>query len=77
MNGTARGAAMRRVNPLYIPRNHQIEKAIRAAVDGEDFGPFARLHQVLSRPYELQGDSEAYTLPPLPAERVLQMFCGT
>jgi serine/tyrosine/threonine adenylyltransferase len=77
MNGAARGAAMRRVNPLYIPRNHQIEKAIRAAVDGEDFGPFARLHHVLSRPYEPQADSEAYTLPPLPTERVLQTFCGT
>jgi uncharacterized protein YdiU (UPF0061 family) len=77
MNGPARSEAMRRVNPLYIPRNHQIEKVIRAAVAGEDFAPFARLLQVLSRPYDLQPDSEAYTLPPLPAERVVQTFCGT
>jgi uncharacterized protein YdiU (UPF0061 family) len=77
MDGAARSAAMRRVNPLYIPRNHQIEKVIRAAVDNEDLGPFGRLLQVLSRPYDLQPDSDAYTLPPLPAERVLQTFCGT
>jgi uncharacterized protein YdiU (UPF0061 family) len=29
----ARGAAMRAVNPAFIPRNHHVEAAINAAVD--------------------------------------------
>ena len=68
---------MRAVNPAYIPRNHRIEQVIRAAVDHDDFGPFARLAEVLERPYERQPGREAYADPPLPAERVQQTFCGT
>jgi uncharacterized protein YdiU (UPF0061 family) len=72
-----RAAAMRRVNPLFIPRNHRIEQVIRAAVEHDDFAPFARLAQVLSRPYETQIDFADYAEPPQPSERVLQTFCGT
>jgi protein adenylyltransferase len=77
LDGPRRAHAMRRVNPLYIPRNHQVENVIRAAVEQEDFGPFERLLQVLSRPFELQPGNEAYAKPPLPEERVTQTFCGT
>ena len=35
-----------------IPRNHRIEQAIEAAVDQEDYGPFEKLLEVLSFPYE-------------------------
>ncbi len=72
-----RARSMRRVNPAYVPRNHRVEAAIAAAAEGEDFGPFEELLQVLSRPYEEQAGREAYTMPPLPSERVLQTFCGT
>jgi uncharacterized protein YdiU (UPF0061 family) len=72
-----RAALMRRANPLYIPRNHLVEQVIRAAVDRDDFGPFARLLQVLSQPFEAQAGRESYALPPQPDERVLQTFCGT
>jgi uncharacterized protein YdiU (UPF0061 family) len=72
-----RAQAMRKQNPLYIPRNHQIESVIRAATERDDFGPFERLLQVLSRPFELQSGSDAYAKPPLPEERVTQTFCGT
>jgi serine/tyrosine/threonine adenylyltransferase len=70
-------AAMRAVNPVYIPRNHNVERVIQAAVSAEDFGPFEELLEVLSRPYEEQPGRERYTLPPAPDERVLQTFCGT
>jgi serine/tyrosine/threonine adenylyltransferase len=70
-------AAMRAVNPVYIPRNHNVERVIQAAVSAEDFGPFEELLEVLSRPYEDQPGRERYTLPPAPDERVLQTFCGT
>ena len=44
-------AAMDRVNPVYIPRNHRVEEALTAATAG-DLAPFHRLVDVVSRPYE-------------------------
>ena len=43
---------MHQANPAVIPRNHRIEQAIEAAVDQEDYGPFEKLLEVLSSPYE-------------------------
>jgi uncharacterized protein YdiU (UPF0061 family) len=74
---SARAAAMRQVNPLFIPRNHRIEQVIEAAVERDDFGPFAELSAVLAEPYREQPGFEAYADAPRPAERVLQTFCGT
>jgi serine/tyrosine/threonine adenylyltransferase len=72
-----RAAAMRHVNPAFIPRNHRIEQAIAAATEREDFSIFTELLTVLSRPYEEQEAMSAYAKPPLPEERVLRTFCGT
>jgi uncharacterized protein YdiU (UPF0061 family) len=73
----ARKAMMQRVNPAYIPRNHLIEAAIRAAEDHGDLAMFHDLHNVLQRPYEVQPDKDAYMQPPQPHEVVHQTFCGT
>ncbi len=73
----ARAAAMREVNPAYIPRNHRVEAVIRAAVDEDDFAPFEELVTVLSRPYDEQPEFAEYARPPQEEERVLQTFCGT
>ncbi len=70
-------AIMQTVNPVYIPRNHQIEAAIRAAEDHNDFSVFHTLHKVLEKPFELQAGKEVYMLPPEPEEVVHQTFCGT
>jgi uncharacterized protein YdiU (UPF0061 family) len=72
-----RKAKMLAVNPVYIPRNHQIEAAIRAAEDHNDFSVFHNLHDVLQKPYELKLGKDAYMLPPEPGEVVHQTFCGT
>jgi serine/tyrosine/threonine adenylyltransferase len=72
-----RAASMRAVSPIYIPRNHQVEAVIQAAVEGGDFGPFEQLVEVLSYPFDVQPGREAYAIPPRPDERVLQTFCGT
>ncbi len=68
---------MQAVNPLYIPRNHQIEAVIRAAEDQGDFSAFHQLHQVLQNPYQPQKGKESYSLPPKTNEIVTQTFCGT
>lgn len=68
---------MQSVNPVYIPRNHQIEAAIRAAEDHNDFSLFQELHEVLQKPFETQADKEKFMLAPMPDEIVHQTFCGT
>ena len=73
----ARQAGMQAVNPVYIPRNHQIEAAIRAAEDRGDFSVFHALHAVLQNPYADQAGKERYRLPPEPEEMVSKTFCGT
>ena len=73
----ARAEAMRQINPAFIPRNHRIEQVITAAVEGQDFEPFAKLSAVLSQPYASREGFESYADPPQPGERVLQTFCGT
>ena len=70
------GAAMRRVNPAFIPRNHRIEAAIASGLAG-DFAPFEELLAVLSRPYDDQPGFVGYADPPQPDERVTETFCGT
>lgn len=70
-------AAMQHANPVYIPRNHQIEVVIRAAEDRDDLEPFHRLNEVLSDPMSYQIAREDYMLPPRPEQIVHQTFCGT
>ena len=75
-SSTERQAAMRAVNPAFIPRNHRVEAVIQAAVNN-DYAPFEELLTVLSKPYEDQPEFAAYAEPPLPEQRVTQTFCGT
>jgi uncharacterized protein YdiU (UPF0061 family) len=76
-DAAARQAAMRAVNPAFIPRNHRVEAIIEAAVNRNDYAPFEELLTVLSRPFEDQPAFASYAEPPKPDERVLQTFCGT
>ena len=77
LDPAARRAAMDRVNPAFIPRNHRVEAVIQAAIARDDFAPFHELVTVLARPYDDQPAFAAYAEPPQPHERVLQTFCGT
>jgi uncharacterized protein YdiU (UPF0061 family) len=76
-DAVARRAAMRAVNPAFIPRNHRVEAVIEAAVNRNDFGPFEELLTVLSKPFEDPPAFALYAEPPKLDERVLQTFCGT
>ncbi len=59
-----RAAAMNRVNPKYILRNHLAENAIRLAKE-KDFSEVERLARVLEHPFDEQPDFDAYAgLPP-------------
>jgi uncharacterized protein YdiU (UPF0061 family) len=75
---SARAEKMDRENPLYIPRNHLVEEALKAAISEDDLEPFDALHEVLSRPYVDQGPArESYTEPAPDDGRIYRTFCGT
>jgi len=67
---------MNRVNPLFIPRNHRVEKAIQKAVEG-DLSAFNDMNQLLENPFTEQPEYAHYAEPPAPEDRVTQTFCGT
>jgi uncharacterized protein YdiU (UPF0061 family) len=73
----ARAQAMRGANPMFVPRNHLVEAAIKAAVEDQNFQPFENLLNVVTRPYEDRPNLESYTLPARPEERVEHTYCGT
>jgi uncharacterized protein YdiU (UPF0061 family) len=70
------GERMRRANPVFIPRNHRVEEAIRAGNQG-DFKPFNRLVEILRSPFSDQPEASAFEAPPSPEEVVRATFCGT
>ena len=68
---------MCQTNPTVIPRNHQVQLALKAAEEDGDYAPFEKLLEVLSSPYAVAEEYSEYLLPPKPDEHVLQTFCGT
>jgi uncharacterized protein YdiU (UPF0061 family) len=68
--------AMDRVNPIHIPRNHQVEDALAAATAG-DLEPFRRLVDVLAQPFDERPGLEAYATPAPPSFGAYRTFCGT
>jgi uncharacterized protein YdiU (UPF0061 family) len=73
----ARQAAMRAVNPAFIPRNTLVEAMIEAAVERKDYHPFEELHEVLSRPYDEQPDRVRFSDAPERGGMPYRTFCGT
>jgi uncharacterized protein YdiU (UPF0061 family) len=69
-------AAMDRVNPVYIPRNHLVEEALGAATAG-DLAPFERLVGVLAEPFRERPGLERYAAPAPPDFGEYVTFCGT
>ena len=67
---------MAKANPNLIPRNHQIELAITAALNS-DFDLFHRLNKALKSPYEKTLEYSDLEAIPTEEEEVLKTFCGT
>ncbi|MBA9028418.1 uncharacterized protein YdiU (UPF0061 family) [Peribacillus huizhouensis] len=66
---------MRNSNPAIIPRNHRVEEALEAAVQG-DYSVMERLLDVLSNPYAHSTEQAEYSTLPVSATPY-QTFCGT
>jgi uncharacterized protein YdiU (UPF0061 family) len=69
-------AAMDRVNPVYIPRNHLVEEALDAATE-DDLEPLARLLDAVSAPFVERPGLERYAAPAPQDFGAYRTFCGT
>lgn len=69
-------ALMRRVNPVYIPRNHLVEEALTAGEAG-DMEPFTRLLEAVTDPYTERPGLARYALPAPEDFGPYRTFCGT
>jgi len=72
----ALNAAMRNANPVVIPRNHLVQRAIELAEAGE----LDWIHAWVARaqtPFAWDGNDLEWASPPSEEERVTQTFCGT
>ena len=64
------------INPIYIPRNHNVDKAIKAAYE-ENLDPMNELLEVLKNPFKENKKYSHLAIPPKEEEKILQTFCGT
>ncbi len=69
--------SMQNNNPIYIPRNHLVERAIKAAIENNDYSVMKNLCSVLSQPFKEQKVDIDYKNPADPSEIVYKTFCGT
>ncbi|HHX60062.1 MAG TPA: YdiU family protein [Epulopiscium sp.] len=67
---------MKRHNPKVIPRNHQVEKALEAAIEG-DYTVFHDLLEALASPYDYSQVDEMYMKLPESYDSSYRTFCGT
>ncbi len=67
---------MRRHNPAFIPRNHNVEAALHAATSTDDYSVMARLLDVLATPYDHGRDLPMFSTSSS-GEQPYRTFCGT
>ena len=73
----ARAQAMDRVNPIYIPRNHKVEEALKDAGEHQALERFETLLDILENPYDEKEGLEAYASPAPVGSGPYRTFCGT
>lgn len=69
--------ALRRANPVHIPRNHLLDEAL-AAAEGGDLAPFEELLSAVQHPFDEHPGMERYAAPaPEGFTDGFRTFCGT
>lgn len=65
-------------NPLFIPRNHLIDKAIKDAEIKNDFSMAKKILDLVTNPYLLRNAEDLiFSYPAKPEEQIYKTFCGT
>ena len=65
-----------RINPVYIPRNHQVQFAIDLAYEN-DFSKMLEMIEVFKNPFKEVSEYVSYSQAPLEKEKIRRTFCGT
>ena len=68
---------MQQNNPLCIPRNHMVEKALSRATEQDDFSLYHELLDNMENPYLRRRINPQFLLPPAEGDAGYQTFCGT
>jgi len=67
---------MRSVNPIFIPRNHKVEEALKDASENK-LETLNQLLEVVKSPYKVNGMLKDYQQPMSEENDKYQTFCGT
>ena len=68
---------MQSVNPVIVPRNDFVEKALSAATQQGDYALFQRFLFLLRHPFERLSEHEDLYSLPSPSSTPYRTFCGT
>jgi uncharacterized protein YdiU (UPF0061 family) len=68
---------MNNINPLYVPRNHNVEAALQAATEQNNMEPFKKLFSILQSPHKENDDLREYSTPLSEEDSSYKTFCGT
>lgn len=70
--------AMDLKNPLFIPRNHLIDKAIKESEIKNDFNFAKKILDLVTNPYSLRNAEDLiFSYPAKAEEQIYKTFCGT
>jgi uncharacterized protein YdiU (UPF0061 family) len=68
---------MNQINPIFIPRNHWIEKIIQESVEKQHDALLDEFYLALQDPYSENPTFNKFYSPAQPTEKVKTTFCGT
>lgn len=69
--------AMRRQNPVIIPRNHHMEAVIESCIETGSADAAEAWLAALRKPYKYTASTDTFQDPPSDGDRHYQTFCGT
>ena len=64
------------INPVYIPRNHQIQDVIDQAYN-DDFSKMLEIVEVIKNPFTDKKEYLSYKEAPSDNQKIQRTFCGT
>lgn len=68
---------MEKSNPWIIPRNREVERVLKAAVEEENYTPLHELLERLSKPFDYSQVGQENLKPPEPSGSHYKTYCGT
>ena len=68
---------MESINPVYIPRNHIVEKIIEEVAVKKENSLLDTFLRMIENPFKYSKDFHELSKPPKPDEIIKNTFCGT